>query len=77
MNAPAPSDAFDSDRYRAIEDFAEKAISLWLSIREAAYRRERETLELHCPQIKVLTVAVFQTVKQLGADTGEKADGVA
>jgi hypothetical protein len=73
MNAPAPSDAFDADRYAAIEEFAEKQISLWVSVREAAWRRERTTLELHCPQIKVLTVAVFQTVKQLGAGSREKS----
>jgi hypothetical protein len=47
-----------------------------VSVREAAWRRERETLELHCPQIRVLTRATFETVKQLGADTVEKAGAV-
>jgi hypothetical protein len=66
-----PSD--DTNGFIAIEEFAEKQISLWVSVREAAWRRERTTLELHCPQIKVLTVAVFQTVKQLGAGSREKS----
>jgi hypothetical protein len=73
MNAPAPScpsdsavDAFAEDRFEAIEQYAEKQISLWMSIREAAWRRERETLELHCRQIRILTLATFEAVKTLG-----------
>jgi hypothetical protein len=78
MNAPAPScpsdaivDAFAEDRFAAIEQYAEKQISLWMSVREAAWRRERETLELHCPQIRVLTLATFDAVRTLGADKKE------
>jgi hypothetical protein len=70
MTAPAPSPivaAFAEDRFEAIEQFAEKQISLWMSVREAAWRRERETLELHCPQIRILTLATFQAVRTLGA----------
>jgi hypothetical protein len=63
---------FDDDRFDGIVEFADKAISYWLSIREAAYRRELATLNLHCPQIRILTLAVFETVKTLGS--GEKAD---
>jgi hypothetical protein len=70
MNAP---DAFVEDRFEAIENFAEKQISLWISIREAAWRRERETLELHCPQIRVLTLAVFDAVKTLAAAEKQEA----
>jgi hypothetical protein len=72
LSSDARVDAFDEDRFAAIVDFADRAISLWLSLREAAYRRERTTLELHCPQVRVLTLAVFETVKALGS--GEKAD---
>jgi hypothetical protein len=61
------ADAFAEDRFEAIEEFAEKQISLWMSVREAAWRRERETLELHCPQIRILTLATFQAVRTLGA----------
>jgi hypothetical protein len=64
---------FDEDRYDSIVEFSDRAISLWLSIREAAYRREPATLEIHCPQIRVLTLGAFETVKAIG---GEKA-GVA
>jgi hypothetical protein len=63
----ADADAAIEDRFEAIELFAEKQISLWMSVREAAWRRERETLELHCPQIRILTLATFQTVRMLGA----------
>jgi|HubBroStandDraft_6_1064221.scaffolds.fasta_scaffold2241877_2 hypothetical protein len=72
MTAPASSCspdaiAFAEDRFEAIEQYAEKQISLWLSIREGAWRRERETLELHCPQIRILTLATFDAVRELGA----------
>lgn len=76
MTAPAASPpeptqtfdaAFEDDRYDAIVEFADKAISYRLSVREAAYRRERPTLEIHCPQIRVLTLAVFEAVKTLRA----------
>ena len=49
-------------------EFAETAISLWISIREAAYRREPSTIDIHCPQIRGLTRAVFETVKSLGRE---------
>jgi hypothetical protein len=75
MNAPAPPpqpdtiivDAFDDDRFASIETFAERAISLWTSVREAAWRQERETLAIHCPKLRVLTLAAFETVKMLGS----------
>jgi hypothetical protein len=70
MSAP---DAFAEDRFEAIEQFAEKQISLWVSVREAAFRHERDTLELHCPQIRVLTLAAFQAVKMLGAGKKQEA----
>lgn len=63
--------AFDEDRYDAILEFADKQISLWISIREAGFRRERATLETHCRQVRILTQAVFQTVKALGPAAGE------
>jgi hypothetical protein len=71
----ALANAFDDDRFETIVEWADKQISLWISIREAAYRRERSTLELHCEQIRVLTRATFQTVKTLGSGPREEADG--
>jgi hypothetical protein len=57
----------DDDRFAAIEEFAEKAGSYWRSIGEAAYRADLRTIETHCRQVRVLTLAVFSTVKGLGA----------
>jgi hypothetical protein len=76
MNAPSPdpiADAFAEDRFEAIEQYAEKQISLWMSVREAAWRREREALELHCPQIRILTLATFEAVRMLGAGKKQEA----
>jgi hypothetical protein len=77
MSDPSPqhvalANLFDEDRYDAVFEFADRAISLWISIREASYRREHATIETHCRQIRVLTLGAFETVKALGA-AGEKA----
>ncbi len=69
----ALANAFDDDRFAAIVEFADKQISLWLSVREGAYRRERATLEIHCEQIRILTRATFQTVRALGPGSVENA----
>jgi hypothetical protein len=76
MSDPSPqhvalANMFDEDRYDALVDFSDRAISLWLSFREASYRRERATIEIHCPQIRGLTLGAFATVKALGAGSGE------
>ena len=75
MNAHAPLpdaiDAFDEDRFATLVELAEKQISLWTSAREAAWRRERETLAIYCPKIRVLTLGAFEIVKLLGpGETG-------
>jgi hypothetical protein len=78
MNAPhtdaVPSPAAvavcDDDRFEAIWEFADKAASYWRSIAEAAYRGDRLTLETHCRQVRFLTLATFQTVKELGGEAG-------
>ena len=31
-------------------------------------------LDIHCPEIRILTLATFETVKALGAEPREKAD---
>jgi hypothetical protein len=59
------------DRFDALVEMSDRAISLWLSIREASYRRERATLDIHCPQIRALTLGVFATVKALPSDASE------
>jgi hypothetical protein len=61
------SSAFDDDRFDGVAEFADRAISLWISIREASYHRELPTLETYCPQVRILTLAVFQTVRELGS----------
>jgi hypothetical protein len=56
----------------SLAEFSERAISLWISIREASYRREGSTIESHCRQIRILTLGAFETVKALsgGAKAG-------
>jgi hypothetical protein len=77
MSDPSPqhitlANLFDEDRYDSLVEFSDRAISLWISIREASYRRERAILDIHCPQIRALTLGTFETVKALSV--GEKAD---
>ena len=76
MTDPSPqhlalANLFDEDRYDSLAEFSDRAISLWISIREASYRRERATVETHCRQIRVLTLGAFETVKLLSV--GERA----
>ena len=52
-------------------DFAERAASYWISIREAADCGERLTVETHCRQIRLVTLAAFETVKALGSQEAE------
>ena len=62
----AIADAHDDDRFAAIEELADKAASYWRSIGEAAYRADLRTIETHCSQVRILTLAAFSTVKTLG-----------
>lgn len=87
MNAPSPElakhlrtikegnrlerDWMADERFDALVEMSDRAMSLWLSIREAAYRRERATLEIHCPQIRALTLGAFETVKALPPEARE------
>ena len=48
-------------------------MSIWLCVREAAFRRDREALEFHCPQIRVLTLATFEAVRTLGQAKKQEA----
>jgi len=57
--------AFDEDRFDALKMFAAKGGSLWLSIDEASIRADFEALELHCQQLRIITLAAFATVKAL------------
>ncbi len=61
-------------RFAAIAEFADKASSYWRSIGEAAYRGDRATLEIHCRQVRLSTIAVFQTVKELGSRENARVD---
>jgi hypothetical protein len=60
-------DALDCIRFEEIAELAERAASYWISIREAADRRERLTVETHCRQVRLVTLAAFETVKALGS----------
>ena len=69
MNAHTPvSAALDSVRFDAIAEMADLAASYWLSVREAAERGERLTIEVHCKQVAAVTREAFATVKALGAE---------
>jgi hypothetical protein len=73
--APAATlvDDCDADRFVAIEEFADRAASIWRSIAEGAYRGDLATIEFHCRQVAVLTRATFVTVKGLGAEQSGRA----
>jgi hypothetical protein len=62
---PRALDVYDVDRFAAIEEFADKAASYWRSIGEAAYRADLFTVEIHCRQVRLLTLGAFATVKAL------------
>jgi len=77
MSDPSPqhvtlANLFDEDRYDSLVEFSERAISLWISMREASYRREHATIETHCMQIRLLTLGAFETAKALSG--GEKTE---
>jgi hypothetical protein len=63
----------DDERFAAIEEFADKAASYWRSIAEAAYRRDRLTVEVHCRHVGLVTREAFQTVKTLGVEAGAES----
>lgn len=59
--------ALDYGRFDAIAELADLAASYWISVREAAARSERLTLETHCRQVAAVTREAFATVKTLGS----------
>ena len=60
--------AFDEGRFDDLMDLAATEISLWRSVYEAAYRRERATIGAHCEQIRAHTKATFETARLLVGD---------
>ena len=66
-------DVLDDLRFDDIVDRADAAISYWLSIREAAYRRERLTVAVHFRQVRLTTFAAFQTISEFSAEPREIA----
>jgi hypothetical protein len=64
--------ALDYLRFAAIAEYAELGLSYWVSLREAALRGERLTVEVHCRQIAAVTREAFGIAKMLGA-TSDKA----
>jgi hypothetical protein len=69
--SPSLVDALDYVRLGEIAELAEHAASYWISIREAAERGERLTVETHCRQVRLVTLAAFETVKSLGSEAAE------
>ena len=68
--------ALDYARLDAIAEFADLAASYWLSIREAATRGEKLTVETHCRQVSTVTRETFAVVKRLGYGPDETASAV-
>ena len=64
--SPSVSDALDYARLNAVAELADLAASYWISVREAADRGERLTIEVHCRQVAAVTREAFATVKTLG-----------
>ena len=53
--------ALDGDvHFDEIEELADKAVSYWRSIAEAAYRRERMTIAVHVYQVRLVTYTAVQ-----------------
>jgi hypothetical protein len=69
--SPSLVNALDCIRLEEIAELAERAASYWISIREAAERGERLTVETHCRQVRLVTLAAFETVKSLGSEAAE------
>lgn len=66
--SPAIEGVCDDLQFEAIEETADLLASYWRSIAEAAFRRERLTIEVHCRQVAKGTRLAFETVKELSAN---------
>jgi hypothetical protein len=74
MSAPQTvAGVCDDFRYAAVEELADRNASYWRSIAEAAFRRERLTVEIHCRQVAATTRAAFATVRELGTATNAES----
>lgn len=64
----------DDRAFAEIEDLADKAASYWVSVREAAYRREAVALAIPLRQARLVTreaVEIAATIFAKGAGGGE------
>jgi hypothetical protein len=59
--------ALDYSRFDALDEHAELRSSYWTSVREAALRCKRLTVEVHCRQIAAVTREAFGIARMLGA----------
>lgn len=64
--------ALDYVRLDAIAELAHLAASYWISIREAADRGERPTIDVHCRQVAAVTREAFAIVKSLGSEDAQQ-----
>jgi hypothetical protein len=63
--------AIDDLRYQRLGELADLGESLWLSIREAAWRKEPLTARAHLGQLRLVTIDALQIVKTLGAEADQ------
>ena len=73
VGAPPPptvADAIDDLRLEAIVEFCELAASYSRSAAEAAWRGDRQTLQVHLAQLRLTTIETLGVFKELGAQAG-------
>lgn len=72
---PAPSigDALNQMSADYVIELSDQASSLWTSVREAAWRGDLRTMEVHCQQIAAVSKEAFRTVKELRESTKVEA----
>jgi hypothetical protein len=57
--------------FEEIQDLAERCASYWLSVREAAFRREQVALAVPLRQARLVTREVVEIAAKIVASTGE------
>lgn len=63
--APSIGDALNQLNADYVIELSDQASSLWTSVREAAWRGDLRTMEIHCQQIAAVSKEAFRTVKEL------------
>ena len=78
MNAPTPSQAFEAETaeandriYGDIHDVADDVRSLAVSLREAAWRRDRIMVRILRPELRAQVVLLLGLIKDIAPLEGE------